>query len=59
MLQYFRLSTYLPFVMVPQKNVVVIETLGKYSYIMEAGLNWKKPILDIVAHKHSLKEQFL
>ena len=52
-------STWSPIVMVPQKNVYVVETLGKFSTIMEAGLNFKIPLMQVVAYKHSLKEQVL
>ena len=55
----FKPSTWSPFVLVPQKNVYVLESLGKFSHIMEAGLNFKVPFLQIVSYKHSLKEQVL
>ena len=48
-----------PFVMVPQKNVYMIEKLGKFSRVMEAGLNFKIPIMESVAYHHSMKEQVL
>ena len=55
----FRPSTWMPFVMVPQKNVYVLESMGKFHTVMEAGLNFKIPLVQIVAYKHSLKEQVL
>ena len=48
-----------PFVMVPQRNVFVVESLGKYSRILESGLNFKIPLMEAVAYHHSLKEQVL
>ena len=45
-----------PIVMVPQKNVYVIERLGIYSKMMESGLNFKIPFVEAVAYHHSLKE---
>ena len=48
-----------PFVFVQQKNVYMIERLGTFSRVMEAGLNFKIPLLESVAYQHSLKEQVL
>ena len=48
-----------PFVMVPQRNVYVVESLGKFSRILESGLNFKIPLTEAVAYHHSLKEQVL
>jgi regulator of protease activity HflC (stomatin/prohibitin superfamily) len=55
----FRPSTYLPFVMVPQKNVYVLETFGNFSKVLEAGLSFKMPFAQVIAYQHSLKEQVL
>jgi len=41
---------------VPQQNAWVVERLGKFSRILEPGLNLIVPFLDRVAYKHSLKE---
>ncbi|MEO5694042.1 MAG: SPFH domain-containing protein [Usitatibacter sp.] len=41
---------------VPQQNAWVIERLGKFSRILEPGLNLIVPFFDRVAYKHSLKE---
>lgn len=49
----------LPFVLVPQQNRFVLERFGKFRRILEPGLNFKIPILDMVAYKHSLKEQVI
>ena len=48
-----------PFVMVPQRHQLVIESFGRYSRVLEAGLNFKIPFVESVAYEHSLKEQVL
>ena len=42
---------------VPESKVYVIETLGKYSRSLEAGLTFVNPFFDKVARVVSLKEQ--
>ena len=42
---------------VEQNTVLVIEFLGKYSRMMNAGLNFKIPFLERVANKASLRQQ--
>lgn len=44
-------------VIVPQARAYVLERLGKYHAIWNAGLHVKVPIIDRVARKVSLKEQ--
>ncbi|MBM7332240.1 MAG: slipin family protein [Alcanivorax sp.] len=41
---------------VPQRQVFVVERLGKYRTSLEAGLHVLVPFIDRVAYKHSLKE---
>ncbi len=41
---------------VPQQNAWVVERLGKFSRVLEPGLNLIVPGFDRVAYKHSLKE---
>ncbi len=41
---------------VPQKEAVVIERLGKYSRTLEAGFHILIPFLDRISYRHSLKE---
>lgn len=41
---------------VPQQNAWVIERLGKFSEVLEPGLNFINPFLSRVAYRHSLKE---
>ena len=47
------------FVMVPQRYQYVVERNGRFSHMMEAGFNLKVPLYEMVAYKHSLKEQVL
>jgi regulator of protease activity HflC (stomatin/prohibitin superfamily) len=42
---------------VEQNTVLVIEFLGKYSRMMNAGLNFKVPIFERVANRVSLRQQ--
>jgi len=42
---------------VPQKQAFIVERLGKYSRILEAGFHMLTPFIDRVAYKHTLKEQ--
>ena len=44
---------------VPQQEVWVIETFGKYSKKLDAGLNFLVPFIQSVSSKHSLKERVL
>lgn len=49
----------LPFVMVPQQNRFVLERFGRFCKVLKPGLNFKIPVIDLVAYKHSLKEQVI
>jgi len=42
---------------VPQKQAWVVQRLGKYHCTLEAGLHFLVPVVDVVAYKHTLKEQ--
>jgi regulator of protease activity HflC (stomatin/prohibitin superfamily) len=42
---------------VPQQQCWIIERVGKYSRMIEAGLHFIIPFIDIIAYKHSLKER--
>ncbi len=42
---------------VPQREQYVVERLGKYSKTLDAGLHILVPVMDVVAYKHTLKEQ--
>jgi regulator of protease activity HflC (stomatin/prohibitin superfamily) len=41
---------------VPQKQVLIIERLGKYHHTAEAGLNTLMPFLDAVRERIDLRE---
>lgn len=41
---------------VPQRQVFVVERLGKYHTSLDAGLHFLMPFIDKVHYKHSLKE---
>lgn len=42
---------------VPQREQFVVERLGKYSRTLDAGFHILIPFIDVVAYKHTLKEQ--
>ena len=42
---------------VPQQQVWIVQRLGRYNRKLEPGLNWIIPFTDIVAYRHSLKEE--
>jgi regulator of protease activity HflC (stomatin/prohibitin superfamily) len=44
-------------VVVPQQSRYVVERLGRYAGTLDAGFHILVPFVDIVAYKHSLKEQ--
>lgn len=44
---------------VPQTETYIIERLGKFKTIWEAGLHVKVPFIDQITSKVSLKEQVL
>src|SRR5688500_2768671 len=46
-------------VVVPQQTAFVVERLGKFSGILEAGFHLLFPFVDVIRYKHSLKEQAL
>jgi len=43
-------------VVVPQQSVYVIERLGKFAGVLEAGFHILMPFVDLIRYKHSLKE---
>ena len=43
-------------VIVPQQSAYVVERLGKYSAILNAGFHILLPFIDIIRYRHSLKE---
>lgn len=44
---------------VPQREQFVVERLGKFAKTLDAGFHVLVPFVDIVAYKHTLKEQTL
>ncbi|MBN1625930.1 MAG: paraslipin [Deltaproteobacteria bacterium] len=44
---------------VPQQSAYVIERLGKFHSVLNAGISYIFPFIDKVAYKHTLKEQAL
>lgn len=44
-------------VVVPQQNAFVIERLGKFSRVLNAGFHILIPFIERIAYKHTLKEQ--
>lgn len=42
---------------VPQKQAWIVQRVGKYFTTLEAGLHILIPFIDVVAYKHTLKEQ--
>jgi len=43
-------------VIVPQQNAYVVERLGRFSRILDAGFHVLLPFVDLVRYRHSLKE---
>jgi len=48
---------FMAIVIVPQKSAYLVEHLGKYRQTLEAGLHILTPFLDLIAYRHTLKEQ--
>ncbi len=44
-------------VVVPQQNAFVVERLGKFSRVLNAGFHILIPFIERIAYKHTLKEQ--
>jgi len=44
-------------VVVPQQSAYVVETLGRFNRVVQAGFHILVPFVDRIAYKHSLKEQ--
>ncbi len=44
-------------VVVPQQHAYVVERLGRFAGVMEAGFHVLLPFLDAIRYKHTLKEQ--
>jgi len=44
-------------VVVPQQHAFVVERLGRFSGVMEAGFHILIPFVDVIRYRHTLKEQ--
>src|SRR5713226_6178381 len=43
-------------VVVPQQNAYVVERLGRFSGVLDAGFHILVPFFDVIRYRHSLKE---
>ncbi|HSN91036.1 MAG TPA: stomatin-like protein [Anaeromyxobacteraceae bacterium] len=46
-------------VVVPQQNAYVVERLGRFNSVLDAGFHILFPFLDVIRYRHTLKEQAL
>jgi regulator of protease activity HflC (stomatin/prohibitin superfamily) len=44
-------------VVVPQQNAYVVERLGRFSGVLDAGFHILVPMVDVIRYRHVLKEQ--
>ncbi len=44
-------------VVVPQQNAFVVERLGKFHAVLDAGFHVLLPFVDVIRYRHTLKEQ--
>jgi len=44
-------------VVVPQQNAYVVERLGRFSGVLDAGMHILIPFMDVIRYRHLLKEQ--
>ena len=44
-------------VVVPQQNAYVVERLGRFSGVLDAGFHILIPFVDVIRYRHILKEQ--
>ncbi len=42
---------------IPQQQVWIVQRLGKFQRSLQPGPNWIIPFMDVVAYRHSLKEE--
>jgi len=43
-------------VVVPQQSAYVVERLGRFSGVLQAGFHFLVPFMDVIRYRHSLKE---
>lgn len=48
---------YLGSAIVPQEQIWIVQRLGKFHRRLEPGFNWILPLFDLIAYRHSLKEE--
>ncbi len=46
-------------VVVPQQNAFVVERLGRFHAVLDAGFHVLMPFFDVIRYRHTLKEQAL
>ena len=46
-------------VVVPQQSAFVVERLGKFQMVLDAGFHILLPFIDVIRYRHTLKEQAL
>jgi regulator of protease activity HflC (stomatin/prohibitin superfamily) len=46
-------------VVVPQQSAFVVERLGKFHMVLDAGFHILVPFIDVIRYRHTLKEQAL
>jgi len=46
-------------IVVPQQNAFVVERLGKFHNVLDAGFHVLLPFVDVIRYRHTLKEQAL
>jgi regulator of protease activity HflC (stomatin/prohibitin superfamily) len=46
-------------IVVPQQSAYVVERLGRFAGVLQAGLHFLVPLIDVVRYRHSLKEAAL
>src|SRR5215468_711439 len=44
-------------VVVPQQNAYVVERLGRFAGVLDAGFHILVPFVDVIRYRHLLKEQ--
>ena len=44
-------------VVVPQQNAYVVERLGRFAGVLDAGFHILVPFIDVIRYRHVLKEQ--
>jgi regulator of protease activity HflC (stomatin/prohibitin superfamily) len=44
---------------VPHQHAFIVQRLGRFNRILESGPRWIIPFIDVVAYRHSLKEEVI